>query len=225
MPSPLRIRLTPEEEQRLGQFRTQPQIPQRTRDRAEALRLSSKGWKVSEIAEYLNCAPNTVRQTFYRWLSRGIEGLFDAPRSGRKPVWQAEDLQYLEDCLEKEERTYNSRQLVEKLKKERAVEISRDRLRKILKKNWQWKRTRISLKGKQKEEEFIAKKGELETLKRYAEEGYVKLKYLDEAGFCLWSQVSYSYSKKGEQKQIRQTKKRGKRLSILGIMSEKESFE
>lgn len=26
-----------------------------------------------------------------------------------------------------------------------------------------------------------------------AEEGLVDIKYLDEAGFCLWSPVSYSY--------------------------------
>lgn len=81
------------------------------------------------------------------------------------------------------------------------------------------------MKGKQKEQDFQKKKRELETLKRYAEAGYIKLKYLDEAGFCLSSPVSYSYSKKGEQKLIKQPKKRGKRLSILGILGEKESFE
>ena len=134
MPSPLKIHLKPSEEQDLLELITNPKIPQRTRERVEALRLSARGWKVSEIANHLNCAANTVRQTIYRWLSRGVEGLFDAPRTGRKPVWQDEDIKYLEDCLEKEERTYNSRQLVEKLKKERAIEISRDRLRKILKK-------------------------------------------------------------------------------------------
>lgn len=62
------------------------------------------------------------------------------------------------------------------------------------------------------------------TIKRW-EAGYIKLKYLDEAGFCLSSPVSYSYSKKGKQKLIKQPKKRGKRLSILGILAEKESFE
>ncbi len=29
-------------------------------------------------------------------------------------------------------------------------------------------------------------------LKMAATEGYIELKYLDEAGFCLWSPVSYS---------------------------------
>ena len=49
--------------------------------------------------------------------------------------------------------------------------------------------------------------------------GAIRLKYLDEAGFSLWSPASYTYIKVGEQKQIRQSKKRGKRLNLLGIYS------
>ena len=89
---------------------------------------------MSEIASHLNCASNTVRQTFYRWLSQGIEGLFDAQRPGRAKKWKEEDLEFLETCLSEEQRTYNSRQLSEKLKRERQVELSAERIRKILKK-------------------------------------------------------------------------------------------
>jgi transposase len=49
--------------------------------------------------------------------------------------------------------------------------------------------------------------------------GAIRLKYLEEAGFGLWNPASYTYIKVGEQKQIRQRKKRGKRLNILGIYS------
>lgn len=83
----------------------------------------------------------------------------------------------------------------------------------------------MSLKGKQNPQEKMVKQGELETLKLFEKEGLLKLKYLDEAGFSLWASASYSYSKKGEQKSIKQTKKRGRRLSILGIFEEDESFE
>lgn len=55
-------------------------------------------------------------------------------------------------------------------------------------------------------------------------EGLIKLKYLDESGFCLWSAVSYSYIKVGEQKRIEQTKRRGKRISILGLLEPHKSF-
>lgn len=57
-------------------------------------------------------------------------------------------------------------------------------------------------------------------------EGYIELKYLDEAGFCLWSPASYSYSQIGQQKCFEQSQKRyGSRISILGLWQEGESFE
>ncbi|GFE72344.1 putative transposase [Chroococcus sp. FPU101] len=51
------------------------------------------------------------------------------------------------------------------------------------------------------------------------------MKYLDEAGFALWSPVSYTYIKKGEQKEIKQTHRRGRRLNIIGIYEKDVSFE
>ena len=54
--------------------------------------------------------------------------------------------------------------------------------------------------------------------------GNLRLKYLDEAGFSLWSPVSYSYIEVGKQKVIHQSKKRGKRLNILGIYEPGKSF-
>jgi putative transposase len=57
-------------------------------------------------------------------------------------------------------------------------------------------------------------------------EGIINLKYLAEAGFCLWSPVSYSYSPVEEQKRMEQTDKRyGLRISILGLWEPGNSFE
>lgn len=134
MPAPLKIRLTPEEDQQLLAITNNIKLPKRTRERAEALRLSARGIKIIEIADYFKCTPNTVRQTLYRWITRGIEGLSDAKRTGRKPIWQAEDIKYLEECLKNEPRTYNSYQLVKLLSQERGIDLSRERLRKVLKK-------------------------------------------------------------------------------------------
>lgn len=134
MPAPLKIRLTTEEEEQLLALKNDTNLPRRTRERAEAITLSFRGWNVNEIASYIKYSPNTVRKIFYRWLTKGIDGLSDRQRTGRKPKWKEEDIKYIENCLEKEQRTYNSYQLVEKLKEERSVFLSRDRLRKILKK-------------------------------------------------------------------------------------------
>ena len=56
--------------------------------------------------------------------------------------------------------------------------------------------------------------------------GEIELKYLDEAGFCLWSPVSYSYSQIGQQKSLEQSRQRyGSRISILGLWQEGKSWE
>jgi putative transposase len=54
--------------------------------------------------------------------------------------------------------------------------------------------------------------------------GTVDLCYLDESGFCQWSDSSYSYYFRGEQKRQEQTKSRGKRISILGIWQPMMAF-
>ena len=55
--------------------------------------------------------------------------------------------------------------------------------------------------------------------------GMVCLKYLDESGCCLQSPTDYSYGKRGEQKRIKQGKRRGRRINILGVWQEQVGFD
>ena len=71
-----------------------------------------------------------------------------------------------------------------------------------------------------------SKQADLELLEQAAQEHPIELKYLDELGFCLWSPVSYSYSRIGKQKRLEQTQQRyGSRISILGLWQPDEHFE
>jgi hypothetical protein len=54
-------------------------------------------------------------------------------------------------------------------------------------------------------------------LEMAAAAGEIDLYYADESGCCQWMPVSYSYYFKGEQKRQEQSRKRGQRLSILGL--------
>lgn len=54
--------------------------------------------------------------------------------------------------------------------------------------------------------------------------GEIDLKYLDESGFCMWSEPSYTYYQRGEQKSLEQTPRRGRRLSIIGFFQPLISF-
>lgn len=134
MPAPIRIVLTEEEDRTLLELRVASSVPQRTRDRAHMLRLNAQGWNTPAIAEIFECHEHTVRATIRRWQDWGLGGLWESPGRGAKRKWQETDLQYLEQCLEQEGRTYNSRQLVEKLFQERHIKLSPDRLRHLLQK-------------------------------------------------------------------------------------------
>ena len=68
------------------------------------------------------------------------------------------------------------------------------------------------------------KQADLEMLELSAAVGEIDLKYLDESGFCAWSEPSYSYYFRGEQKRLEQSKRRGRRLSIIGFLQPLISF-
>ena len=150
MPAPLRVKLSRLEEETLGELQKASSVPYRTRNRAQMLRLNAQGRNVPEIAQIFNCHENTVRAAIQRWQERGLTGLWSARGRGAKPKWKTEDLEYIETCLNEEKRTYNSIQLARKLKQERAVDLSSDRLRRILKK-------KISLEKNQTEQQAKAK--------------------------------------------------------------------
>jgi transposase len=120
MPAPLRITLTEEEDRTLSELRQAQSVPYRTRDRAHMLRLNAQGMNVPAIAEVFQCHQQTVRATLKRWEQNGLGGLWEAPGRGAKAKWQPADLDYLTDCLAQEQRTYNSVQLAQKLKRAEA---------------------------------------------------------------------------------------------------------
>lgn len=131
MPAALKITLTKEEDRTLKELELSQQVPRRTKQRATALRLNSRGWKVKAIASYLECAASTVRGTINRWETQGIAGLWEARGRGRKPSWNDEDWQALEQWL-CEERSYSARQLSQKLATERQIKLGVEQVRRIL---------------------------------------------------------------------------------------------
>jgi transposase len=134
MPAPVRVVLTEEEDRMLKELRLATTVPQRTRDRAHMVRLNAQGWNAPALAEIFECCEHRVRAILRRWQKLGLGGLWDAAGRGDKPRWQAADLEYLEQCLVEEPRTYNSQQLAQKLAQERGIKLSGDRIRRLLKK-------------------------------------------------------------------------------------------
>ena len=125
--------LTRDQDKTLLNLRT-ADAPQKVKDRAEIIRLNAHGWYVEKIAAYFNWTPQTVREVLHKWEKLGIQGLWDKTGRGGKPKCKESDIIFLEECLKKEPRTYNSLQLAEKLLSDRQIKLSPDRLRRILKK-------------------------------------------------------------------------------------------
>ena len=134
MPAALKVKLSLEEDKRLLEISQSKETGKRVKQRAEAMRLSSHGWKVAQIADYFDWHEQTVREIIQRWKRDGEQGLYDLPKTGRPKQWQESDLKYIETCLEKDGQLYNSQQLSTKLREERQVTLSSDRVRKLLKK-------------------------------------------------------------------------------------------
>lgn len=134
MALPLRVTLTPEEQSTLCELRIASSVPYRVRDRAHMLLLNAEGWNAPAIGTILKYHEHTVRAAIRQWKQEGLYGLWEKEGRGKKPTWEASDIEYLEQCLNEEERTYNSTQLAAKLAAERGVKLSADRIRKLLKK-------------------------------------------------------------------------------------------
>lgn len=146
MPAPLTISLTEEEDRTLRELSYANGVPGRIKQRASALRLNASGWKVQQIAEHLEWAPQTVRETIHRWQEGGLGGLWEAEGRGRHRRWTQADWQALEQWVN-EPRRYSAAQLSRKLHQERQVELGKEQVRRILKKKLHLETDSISPPG------------------------------------------------------------------------------
>ncbi|MGB3616373.1 MAG: helix-turn-helix domain-containing protein [Elainellaceae cyanobacterium] len=130
----LRVELSAEEDLTLQELRAASGVPQRTKDRAEALRLSHREWTPAQIGEYLGWRVATVRRAIHRWRQDGLYGLWDSPRSGRRARCSVAVIGAMEEYIAAEKRTVNSAQLAEHLAQVHGVYLSGGHLRRLLKK-------------------------------------------------------------------------------------------
>lgn len=149
MPAALKITLTTEENKTLQELEVCQTVPRRTKQRATVLRLNAKGWKVKAIADYLEWAESTVRQTIHRWNKLGLAGLWEAKGRGQKPRWTKEDWQVLEQWLN-EPHSSSARQLSQRLATERQVILGAEQVRRILKKKVALEETKKQASSHQK---------------------------------------------------------------------------
>jgi len=71
----------------------------RTRQRAQAILLSSKGHSIAQLAEIFSVDRDTLSRWIDTWNKAGLDGLSDAPKSGRPSKVDAELEAVLRDLL------------------------------------------------------------------------------------------------------------------------------
>lgn len=74
----------------------------RVRQRAHAILLSNRGYKIPDISLLLESHRDRVSAWIDRWHQEGITGLYDHPRSGRPLIYNHEDIDYLKQALDKQ---------------------------------------------------------------------------------------------------------------------------
>lgn len=133
MPVAIRMKLNAEEDRTLLELSCANGVPHRTKQRAIAIRLNAHGWNVPQIAKYFDWHEHTVRATLRRWQANGLGGLWEAIGRGRRSRMSESDWQAVEQWVAEPQR-YSARQLSQKLKEERHLEIGAEQVRRRLKK-------------------------------------------------------------------------------------------
>ena len=164
-----RVTLTEEQRQELHRRIRQPNLPPRTRERLEMVRLSDVGWSVPRIAGHLQQHEQTVRRWIKAYLKDGFDALADLPHTGQTSAITQEILAEVRSWLEAGDRTWNAVQIAQAVAKQHGLRRSARQWRQMLRREkLSYKRTKRSLRHKQKPEEVARKRAHIETLEKGA---------------------------------------------------------
>lgn len=191
------------------------------RQRAHCLLLYEEGYKVSYLQEILGVSRKTIYNWFKEWEERGLIGLYNRPGQGRKPKFTSEQQAQIREWTEANPRQL--KQVSSKIKEEWDITTSTKTIKRVLKLlDMSWHRMRRIVGGEPNPAEYLAKKAELEELKRLDTLGEIDLYYLDEAGFCLTPSVPYAWQQVGETIGIPSS--HSSRLNVLGVMNRRNDL-
>ena len=194
----------------------------RYRTRAHSILLSSRGFKINDIANIYQVDRDSVSVWIDDWEKYGLIGLFDEVKSGRPTKLTKEEQQKAIEYIQEEPRSV--KYTVAKLEEEYGKKVSTKTVKRLLKKGKHiWKRMRTSLLGKRDQEKFEIAENEIALLVQQQISGTVNLYYYDEAGFTLTPKIPYAWQKKNEN--ILLPSARSKSFNVLGLLQHNGNFE
>lgn len=189
----------------------------RVRTRAHSILLSDDGFTIEEI--HTICFVNnrdTVSGWIDAWEARGVEGLYDQPRSGRPPALNDDERATALELIKASRRQL--KQVIHRLAEQYGKTVSLSTLKRVAKAaKGAWKRIRRSLRSKRDQQQFDEAKTILEHVRRRQQRGEIGLFYFDECGFTLEPPIPYAWQFPEEQLELPCSKSR--RLNCLGFLS------
>jgi len=194
----------------------------RVRTRAHCILLSDDGFTIEEI--HTICFV-TDRDTVSRWIDaweeRGVEGLYDQPRSGRPPALNEEEQAIAVELIKASRRQL--KQVIQRLADQCGKTVSLSTLKRVAKgAKGVWKRVRRSLRSRRNQAQFDEVTSLLEQLRRRQQKGEIGVFYFDECGFTLEPPIPYAWQFPDEQLETPSSTSR--RLNVLGFLSPDMDF-
>src|SRR5918911_1783657 len=138
----------------------------RLAERARLLLWARQGWRVSDLVRMLGLSGPTVRVWIKRFNAQGLDGLKDAPRSGRPPTYTPEQVAEVLAAALTDPKTlglpfgsWTLDRLATYLHEQRGVAMQRSRIDELLvREGLRW-RTQETWFGERVDPQFAAKRG------------------------------------------------------------------
>jgi len=218
--------LSYENEKMLNRIYTESRHHQ-VRERAQCLLLSYQGKTIAELIKIFNVTRKTIYNWFTAWEDRKLLGLYNSSGRGRKPKLSEEQQLEVKKLVKESPKSLKTVQ--SKIKQEWGIEISKDTIKRIVKKRkMTWRRMKRGLSRKPSEWELEVKLPEIEKLKELYEKGEIDLGYLDQVGWSSRACIPYAWQEKDDQIILNDVE--GEKINVMGIMNTKneiyyESYE
>ena len=177
----LRLReLTKEEYTTIEQLLHARKVPAGKLKRAQIVWLTNQGLRPPEIAERLQVSERMVRNRLHRFNEQGLQGLEEAPRSGRPMTYQPEVVsEIIQTALSKprdlgeDYATWTLDRLVDYLHRVKGIRMKRSRISEIfIQEGLSWRHDE-SWFGERVDPDFARKRGAITNLYTTPPEGSV----------------------------------------------------
>ena len=192
------------------------------RNRAKCLILSYQGLPIKQLMVIFGVGRKTIYNWFTKWEDEKIVGLYNNPGRGRKPKLNESQKEQVKAWAKKEPKTLS--RVVEKAQKEWGISLSKDTIKRIIKKlEMRWKRMKRGLSKEADEWELEVKIPVLTKLIEQERNGEIDLRYLDQSGFSLTPYIPYGWQETNETTVVKS--RTGKRINVIGLMNRQNELD